>query len=727
VTAPVNKPYLYASTPENGEQNVAFAVTPVVVDIDCSTTVSNASVKVWFNGVLAYDAAGAGFQAGYTGSVATVGTRRVVTFATHPVFTVKDVVITAFAYNAAVTAYSYMSFSFSTLVGAISSLTAKTFCEGKQIDLAWVNPAGITRVKIRRSAWAYALYDSDEGDTIYDGAVKASHSDTGLAEGKFYYYTVLFSYSPGPSYVWNADDNSFVEGLSIKDYNKAEGDYVYNLLPDNYRKADQEEARGTQRYKLRDYCTVIQCSVNLYRGWLEALLLLRDAENMPAGRLGEAENQKGLISAHLAMFGVTPEQSFDAGVLRRLAMGIAVANKQKGTCNGLVTLGKLFTGWDATCKELVDPSCGVNRFVVSWDKESYILIGKNIAKTPTYTPVGWVVEVGANYLDVPTATSLYKADGITAATAPPDTSSSDQTVAMVIDEMGSWCCVSDVTTSAGKTRITFSNGLPRAEITGTGTAAGSDFTITAVDLTSYPKQFPSPAAEPVWGTNAWAGHKIIDSAGTIRTVVTSDATDAITGDTVLHLSGAVASGVFSLAFDFDPAGVTFATRKPILKARLYIGEFSPVYDPRWDTRLLSDFYAGPWSTLTGFGAPTSFGWAPTPKDVVLTFSQGYSDYGSVTRVAANELEDYTKAWTTNQWLGYYVNPNWEQKKLFKVIYNDATHLYLDMKTGTDLSSFSGTKASYVILSPENAARYAQFMRLMPTFCMFEARPVVKFL
>lgn len=62
----------------------------------------------------------------------------------------------------------------------INSGSARTFCEGKSVNLAWTLPAGAQHVKVvrRTGAWPFDLTDTH--DVVYDGPAISSFFDTGV-------------------------------------------------------------------------------------------------------------------------------------------------------------------------------------------------------------------------------------------------------------------------------------------------------------------------------------------------------------------------------------------------------------------------------------------------------------------------------------------------------------------------------------------------------------------
>ncbi len=368
-------PFLLSAYPGPGDTAVAQDTSYTLV-VDSANVVDPMFIDISVLGRQAI--VGGLFQAGWAGSILQDGSSVVISITSSPLIESSPTYVEIRALDG-LGVQAVITYEFYTSVGEVTNLLAKSWCEGKRIDLTWTNPASATRIRVLRSRNAYATPESEAGTPVYDGVPVASLSDTGLQENCFYYYTVLLSYSAAAPYRYVVSSSAQVEGLSIKDYQKLhedagvpEGRYVYSLLPRTYRERDADPNRGDDQYLLRKYCDVLQCAVNLYRGWAEGLEHLKDPDTMPAGRLGEADNQLGILSAYVKELGGSPEKSFDAGVLRRLVMGIVSVNKKKGTCAGLIEIAKILTTWDTTCSEAIEPVCGINRLFTLWDGESSI-------------------------------------------------------------------------------------------------------------------------------------------------------------------------------------------------------------------------------------------------------------------------------------------------------------------------------------------------------------------
>ena len=718
---------------------IKFKLVSDVANIDLANT------SVWIDGQVAI-LAGV-FQPGFAGLVINPPLEATYQITTHPALTNRksDVVIQS---KDTASPRQWLEYSVTPNLPGVTELRAKTWPEGKRIDLIFSVPAGVQQIRIRRSKLSYSSFTDDPGDDIYvgsptnldatpitrfyDGDVTDPvyrSSGASLEENCFYYYTIFVTYSLSAPEVWHTDPEARVQGLSIKDYAASEGDWVYKLLPQTYRQRDADPNRGTDQYKLRDFCKVMQAYASLQRGWQEALLMLRDPELMPAGRLGENQNQTGLLAAQVRDLGANPERSYDAGVLRRLTAGIVSVYQAKGTCPGLVNYVKLLTGWDSRCDEQIEPVCAVDRLFQLHDEESYILLADGTAGA---TPADiWVYQYGE--LFVPSG-AMTEADGATVTVAP-ETSSAVPTVGAIIDALGTFVCVDEVRNISGGQRFVFteSHARLRAEITGDGLAGPPTerrFTIDSVDFTSpqggWPWQFPSE--EPAFMINGLKGLKLLDSANVLHTIESNDETSG--GQTVVIVesgTGDPAAGVYSIAWDIT-TGATFADRIVHFYGRFLVGSHSLLMDPVWDVRLLAENVPSYWSLLVGFGSSIGVAsYTPTPADVTVWVADQHEEIGKVGSRTVNTLTVPTATWTTDQRVGYYLLPNWNQTKTFRIVHNTSDTLVVS--TFPSVQGLLGVTASeciYVILRDQNNVKYKQLVASLPSYLPYDCRGIVKF-
>jgi hypothetical protein len=385
--------------------------------------------------------------------------------------------------------------------------------------------------------------DSTTMDRYVDGTFSSSvyrTTNADLREGVFYYYTIFLSFSASP-YVYLTGEECKVTGLSIKDYYAAEGDYVFKMLPPNVQGKDD----GT----LQKLCGILQCGVNLLRGQIEALQFFRDPDLLPAGRVGEAENQHGILKADLWDKGVENTYTTDTIALRRMASKISEVNTKKGSCDGHVVLAQAFCDWVVRCDEQIDPVCGVMRYFQTWDAEAYILEGYST----TYGDIDYLTQ---GVVTVANLTDSYKnayPDSLVPTTnqTPPFTADGGPQVGFVVDAFGTFCCVSEVEEQGSGFLITLDPGTSpytpylRDELHFTNCVeSGGNLILDTgeLDADSYPWQFPAADFDPpTFGVNAFAGKTVMYKDGTTDVIVSSSESAAGIIECVMELVNPILS------------------------------------------------------------------------------------------------------------------------------------------------------------------------------------------
>ncbi len=739
MTLSLGSPLPVSGTLCSPTSDISFVIVSSVANIDMAQT------NVWVESQLAI--LGGVIQPEFAGSIILGINQASIVITTHPSFTHRNVDVVILTKDL-LNPFEWLEYVITPELPGVRELRAKTWPEGKRIDLIFLVPNGVQQVRIRRSKLSYSSFPEDPGDDIYIGTptnldttpitrfydgnvIDPVYRSSGsfLEENCFYYYTIFVTYSRTFPEVWLTDPESRVQGLSIKDYHASEGDWVYKLLPLTYRQRDADPNRGSDQYKLLDFCKVIQAYASLQRGWQEALLMLRDPELMPAGRLDENQNQTGLLAAQVWDLGANPERSYDAGVLRRLAAGIVSVYQAKGTCPGLVNYVKLLTGWDSRCDEQVEPVCAIDRLFQLHDEESYILLASGTAGS---SPADvWVYQFGE--LFVPPG-GMTEADGVTPATAPL-TSDEVPTVGAIIDALGTFVCVSEVQNVIGGQRFLFTepHARLRAEMTGVGLAGPPTerrFTITLIDFTSpqggWPWQFPTE--EPIFMTNALKGLKLLDSANVLHTIESSSETAFGQTEVVVENgTGDPIAGSYSIAWNITP-GASFADRTVHWRGRFLVGSHSFLVDPVWDVRLLEENVPSYWSFLIGFGSSLGvLGYTATPADVTIWVADQHEEIGKVSSITQNSITIPEVSWTTDQWVNYYVIPNWNQNKSFRIVHN--TNDTLVVSTFPSMQGLFGvtdTDRTYVILDELNRVKYHQLINSLPSYLPYDVRGIVKF-
>lgn len=118
--------------------------------------VSILNTKVWVNGNLALD--GITFQPGYDGTITGITgtyTKYKILMDVHPLFPAFNNVVTVYTEDSSPDT-GWLSFSFGCDVTVIKNLRAKSFCEGKRIDLSFEVPENVEQISIKRSKFAFS-------------------------------------------------------------------------------------------------------------------------------------------------------------------------------------------------------------------------------------------------------------------------------------------------------------------------------------------------------------------------------------------------------------------------------------------------------------------------------------------------------------------------------------------------------------------------------------------
>ena len=675
-------------------------------------TLVAANLTVWLDGVLAISAGV--FQAGYTGTIIDllVGVISVV-FTTSPSF-VKNKVVDCVSKLTGLPSDQWVSFSFEVGLGEIASLAAQSWCAGNRVDLSWVNPSGVTQLKLLRSKQGYVSSDTDPSavtlytgapitafvDGVYSGGITTSN--TGLLDGTFYYYTVFLAFNPS-AYVYYTSNSAQVTGLSIRNYADKEGTYVYNkFFPVWERRADQDPTRGVNQGVLAMIADTLQCGINLIRGYADGLLKIRDPDEMPAGQIGISNNSKGIMLAQCWDLGFPVQPEFNLPALRRVVSDLTgKVLKQKGTCPSLVNLVSILAGWTPRCDEIISPVCGVDRIFRSWAQPSQIFMASGVITNST----GSVAFDPSNF---------FLADGVTTAGFPDP---AEYIGMFLLDSMGTFACIKSWD---GAHTYTYDNASAtlRGNITGSGSGGLKTFQIQSVDTGRYPWQFPSPASAPTWGQNAWAGYILRDHTSAAFTVVSSVATTGVGATTLTLASGTPASGTFSLSLT---GSVTV-----MYNVTLYAGRFSLTYDPQADVRLAQENAEGPWSfTAAPQASIQQLGYGASLSDVILWVNGQASLVGTVTGVTNSTLTDSTASWTTDQWRNFWVNPNQGATGMYRVIHNTSTTLVLDTEQ-VDLTAYTGVNASYAIVTELVKDLFLGISRILPEYSPYQSNTVIRF-
>lgn len=621
-------------------------------------------------------------------------------------------------------------------VWTVRSLQARTHCEGRRIDLSWVNPSSPVpqwvRVIRRQKNWAFDLTDAH--DTVYNGPVVTSFSDTELQEQKYYYYNVLISTEedPTPEQFGPFVDENRVQGLSIAVMDSKET-YFWAETPEYYRDKDAEPDGGNGY--LDKWYSIMGCWLNLMRGQATALKLLNDDDEAPYNTL----------SAKNLSLGIEPEGfSYDYEIPRRALLSLSNVYKRRGTCEGMIRTVRMFTQWEASCNEFTLGGCGIGGKAFStWDGQS--LTEERTNNDAVYVPYAPMLQRGV-LVDFTAGweAHLWK-DG------------------MIIGPLGDIVCVYDNLVDGGASGVVLKNPA-RVKRVRTSVSAGESYVplssltgLTAgmfvqlqsrtnpahVELVQINAMVPNTvgfttvrplqygyarndylsvqksmlrweqvyqgassvtdgdyqriaiARENTWVENQWSGYSLMTQTGAVFTIVKND------DNRVWVEAGApINAGLFSIAKDFE--GTSWNDRQPTKTFTMYNGNHSFFFNPLFDLKLrgtqwdpYNRLWQGVGSTLTGAWGAADVGiYITTP--VCLTMGRGSAVQGGTFTADAEQ-----PALVPGALKGMFLNPNQNQTRLFEIVDNTATEIIV----AEDMSPFMVPGVTYYVLAPRDANRF----------------------
>lgn len=566
---------------------------------------------------------------------------------------------------------------------------AETHCDGKRVDLTWNDPPGITVTewRLKRSRRAFSLFVDDTQDLIFSGLAN-SYSDTGLEENAFYYYTLYWTVDGVNFFV---GDQQRVIGHSITNFQAMDGDHwLYDQLPAEVRRLDA--LPGTDQFVLRRYIDTLQCGVNLMRGKVEGYEHLTDYDDIVAGRISKPGNAYAVLTCLSDQLGFPAQKALGLETMRRVALELTAVRKWKGTCAGIELFVKLITTWDANCVDVSLGDCGGGTVMRVWDGSSSISPGQG-----SLTGVGGPIDNAAGQLGDTGAAftpSLFKR-GVTT------------------DAFGNFACIDDNTATV----ITFDADDAAKQLVAEVVFTGAAASVASVLVLTR------SAGDKPFNDSVYEGYKIKDTGGTVRDILTTVAsTDGLT--LTLTLSGDVVGGDKSIAVDFLNEPLSYAAREPELHYKAYSGEHYWLFRVEFDERERGQL-RDPFDVLWGGGALT--GGSPlTPGDIIVWVAAGIADVvGTSSLVFPDKLVDLTQAWTPGEWEGFFLNPNRNSQRLFRIVTNTATELILD--PAEDITQVAAAGESYFILDPLEALRYEALVATIPTILPFKTRAQIWYL
>lgn len=486
---------------------------------------------------------------------------------------------------------------------ALQDLRAVTWPGGNRIDLSWTLPStgedevrsmSIFRHRLHHTEFrpieehpepeAAGYVPGAYGEKLYEGVPVSEYSDTDVLDDRFYYYSIFTSRVPigdlfdGDGVLVTHYDSqpgdtdwgpqvhpaNKVTGLSISDYQAADGDYFYNLFPEKYRLEDQQakEDLGAAEGYLEKYARFLQRCVDTYRGQLSGMIKSNDPEQAALGMYGSAKNQNSIYDAKLLdlrLIDLVPV--FEGLAKRRMLRFGADVMTRKGRLTALCEWVELLTGWqDCECSEpgMEDN----NRYLRTWDGYDSIDTYESDALVWTAGQVTGFVGLTVNkyvgwYLE-DFFGRRYKIASNTATTI-----------------------IFEDTTFVGANELTFT-----ADVTGSG---------DELDGIVWPAAFAGSDPDDSPNDDSYeGGTDIAQIAGDNSGLVTADILVTDFGAPSAHMEvtpSVFANGAaqdFAVALSF--AGATFAARVPTTRVKIFGPNFSFLYNNRPNKDTLSWFH-----------------------------------------------------------------------------------------------------------------------------------------
>lgn len=574
----------------------------------------------------------------------------------------------------------------------VQGFEAKTWCLGERVDVSWEPPPGVSVVeyRLKRSRTTFALFVDDATELLAAWTTGATtFSDLNLLPSTVYYYTLFYS-TDGAEFV--VADAARAAGVSIEDFRASEGEYwLYGSLPAEVRRLDAAE--GPNQYAQRRYFDVLQCGLQLYRGYLDVYRTLPDYAATPAGRIREPVNQYAIIEKRLSDLGFPAQRALGIDTMRRLALGIMGARQWKGSCTGLRMFLELLTTWSAVCQSVSSGSgCNGGTLFHTWDGTSAQKSGQGSEA---------LVDTTAGQLTDDTGTIFSQ--GLYAG-------------GVLVDALGNVECIENNT----QTVFTFQSSTGQLAFERVFNHAGGFATDTSGRLIH---------------DHSLRGLEVKVGAGAVATIydnVRGGGLGVIDNTTVIELSPVPGShpadGAIAVAASFLNEPQAFVDREPEIQYTAYWGEHYWLFRPALDESLRGSLN-DPFDYLYGVdngGAGASLSFTPGPLDVILWVSAGVaSDLGTASAVADEILDDSTATFTANALVGKYLNPNRNQTKLFKIIGNSLTQIFVE--AGNLMTTIAAPGSSYYVVDALDARRVEAFANTSHLFLPTQTKAFLYFL
>lgn len=203
------------------------------------------------------------------------------------------------------------------------------------IDLEWVLPSGAwDRLRLVRNPYGFPL-DPDDGDELYEqikSTAIETYSDSGLQEGRTYYYSLFVLETA--TQVWLRAGNTY--GISVKNFGTC--DAMYRYLPQIYRQLSHLNVafENRENQDLKDFLCLFAFEYDLEKTYAYNLMYSYDTSFVDGRYIPQLMKQ----------FGLSFEPEIGLKQSRVLLRNAMKNYKTKGSKDGFATYLKSFTGYD---------------------------------------------------------------------------------------------------------------------------------------------------------------------------------------------------------------------------------------------------------------------------------------------------------------------------------------------------------------------------------------------
>ena len=208
------------------------------------------------------------------------------------------------------------------------------------IDLDWVLPSGAwDLIRLVRNPYGFPL-DPDDGDELYEQAKAISlesYSDSGLQEGRTYYYSLFVLETL--TQVWLRAGNTY--GVSVKNFGTC--DLMYNYLPQIYRQVGltTDAFSNRENQDLQNFLCLFAFEYDLEKTYAYNLMYSYDTSFVDGRYIPQLMKQ----------FGLSFEPEIGLKQSRVLLRNAMKNYKTKGSKDGFATYLKAFTGYDVEVEQ----------------------------------------------------------------------------------------------------------------------------------------------------------------------------------------------------------------------------------------------------------------------------------------------------------------------------------------------------------------------------------------